>query len=96
MLAPRVSPSEDPTYWIILQRGDVSLHGALHVASSHQGGGQVDVAVDEVGLEADRVPVVVERLLQLTSLFKHVPKVGVGLGQQRVLLDGKGGEVGRS
>ena len=41
------------------------------------------------------MPVVVERLLQLASLFKHVPKVGVGLGQHGVLLDGQRGEVCR-
>ena len=39
--------------------------------------------------------VVVESLLQLASLFKHVAKVGVGLGQHGVLLDGQRGEVGR-
>ena len=83
------------TYWIILERGDIGLYGALHVPSSHQGGGQVDVSVNEVRLESDRVSVVVQSLLQLSSLFEHVAKVGVGLGQHGVLFDGQCGEVGR-
>jgi hypothetical protein len=70
---------------VVLEAGDVGLHGALHVAGRHQRRRQVDVAVDEVWLEADGVPVVVQSLLQLALLLVDVAEVGVGLGQQRVL-----------
>ncbi len=40
--------------------------------------------------------VVLQRLLQLPALLVHVAQVGVGLGQQGVLLDGQGAEVGGS
>ena len=42
------------------------------------------------------MPVIIQRLLELAALLEHVTEVGVGLSQHRVLLDGKGGEVGRS
>ena len=40
--------------------------------------------------------VVIQGLLKLTPLLENVAKVGVGLGKQRVLLDGQRAEVGRS
>ena len=39
-----------PTYRIVLQGGDVGLHGTLHVPGRNQGRRQVDVPVDEVRL----------------------------------------------
>ena len=39
------------------------------------------------------VPVVFECLLQLPTLPVDIAEVGVGLGQQGVLLDGQGAEV---
>ena len=44
------------THRVVLEAGDVGLHGALHVPRRHQRRRQVDVAVDEVGLQADSVP----------------------------------------
>ena len=43
----------------------------------------------------DSTPVVIQGLLQLALLLVHVAEVGVGLGQQGVLLDGQGAEVRR-
>ena len=40
-------------------------------------------------------PVIIKGLLQLSLLLVHVAKVGVGLCQQGVLLDGQGAEVRR-
>ena len=40
-------------------------------------------------------PVIIKGLLQLALLLVHVAKVGVGLRQQGVLLDGQGAEVCR-
>ena len=81
-------------YWIILKWGDISLDSSLHVTGSHQGSSKVDVSINEVGLQSDRVSIVVQRLLQLTTLLEHIAQVGVRLGQHGVLLDGQGGEVG--
>ena len=44
----------------------------------------------------DSMSVVIQGLLKLTPLLENVAKVGVGLGKQRVLLDGQRAEVGRS
>ena len=41
---------------IVLKGGDVGLNGSLHVASSDECGGKVDVTIDEVGLQTDCVP----------------------------------------
>ena len=81
------------THRVVLKGGHVGLDCALHVAGSHQGCGQVYVAIDEVWLEPDGVSVVVQRLLKLAPLFEHVAKIGVGLGQHRVLFDGQSGEM---
>ena len=43
----------------------------------------------------DSTPVVIQGLLQLALLLVHIAEVGVGLGQQGVLLDGQGAEVRR-
>ena len=83
------------THWVVLEGGHVGLDRALHVPSSHQGRGQVDVAIYEVWLEPHGVSVVVQRLLKLAPLFEHVAKIGVGLGQHRVLFDRQGGEMSR-
>ena len=40
-------------------------------------------------------PVIIKGLLQLALLLVHIAKVGVGLRQQGVLLDGQGAEVSR-
>lgn len=83
------------SYRVVLEGRDVGLYGPLHVAGGHKGGCQVDVAVDEVGLQPDGVLVVLEGLLQLAALLVHVAQVGVGLRQERVLLDGQSAEVRR-
>ena len=41
---------------IVLKGGDVSLDGPLHVASGYERGGEIDVTVNEVGLQTDCVP----------------------------------------
>ena len=83
------------THRVVLECCDVRLHGLLHVAGGHKGGGQVDVSVDEVRLQLNRVLVVSQGLFQLASLLVHIAQVRVGLGQQWVLLDGQLTEVGR-
>lgn len=58
-----------------MQGGDVGLHGLLHVTIGDQGGRQINVAVDKVGLQADRVPIVLEGERQLATLLVHVAQV---------------------
>ncbi len=71
------------------------MHSSFQITGSHERGGQVDVAVDEVQLQPDGVPVVLESLGQLPPLLVHVAQVRVRLGQHGVLLDGQHAEVGR-
>lgn len=65
------------TYRIVLQCGDVRLDSLLHVPGRHQRRSEVDVSVDEVWLEPHGVSVVIQRLLQLTSLLEHIAQVAV-------------------
>lgn len=58
-----------------MQGGDVGLYGLLHVTIGDQGGRQINVAVDKVGLQADRVPIVLEGERQLAPLLVHVAQV---------------------
>lgn len=63
------------THRIILKRCDVSLNRLLHIASSNKCGCQVDVAVDEVGLQANSMPIVLQRLLKLTTFLVNIAQV---------------------
>ena len=42
-------------HWVVLEAGNISLDGSLHVPSSHKGSGHVDVSIDEVQLQAHRM-----------------------------------------
>lgn len=64
-------------YGIILESRHVGLHGLLHVSGRNKCRRQVDVAVDEVGLEAHCVAIILERLLELPTLLVNVAKVAV-------------------
>lgn len=62
-------------YRIILQCCDIGLHCLLHVPVGNEGSGQIDVAIDKVGFQSHRVPVVLEGQRQLTALLVHVAEV---------------------
>lgn len=75
------------TYGIVLQSRDVGLHGLLHVAGGDQSGRQIDVAIDEVGLEANGPAIVLERLLQHAVLLVHVAEIAGNVDESLVVTD---------
>ena len=79
--------AEADAHRVVGQCGRVGLHGVLEIAGGHECGGQVDVSVDEVGLQADRALVQAERVRQLPALLVHVAQVRVRLGQMGIRAD---------
>lgn len=82
-------------YRVVLESRYISLHSTFHVSCCNQSRCQVDISIDEVRLEAQRVAIMLNRLLQLTTLLKHIAQVGVGLSKHGILLDGQCAEVSR-
>lgn len=83
-----VSEVTTDAYGIVLQCSDVGLHGLLHIACGHQCRCQIDVTIDEVGLETHSPPIVVQSLLQLTVLLVYVAQIAAVAKKQPDDLNG--------
>ena len=68
------------THWIVLKGRDVGLNGAFHVSRCHQGRSKIYVTVDEVWLQTDSLPVMVQCFLKLAPFFVNIAKIGIGFG----------------
>lgn len=44
-----------PSYWIIVERTEVSRHGLIQIASSNQRRRQINVAIDEIALKTAKL-----------------------------------------
>lgn len=67
-----------------MKRRRVALYGAFDVARRDECRRQIDITVDEIGLELDGVSIAVERELKLASLFVDVSQIRVGFGEKRI------------
>ncbi len=76
------------TYRIVTKCVDIGIDGSLHIAGCNQGRGQIDVAIDEVGLQGDGMSVILQGFLKLSSFLVYIAQVRVRLGQHGILLNG--------
>ncbi len=83
------------THRIVLESGHVCLNCSLHVSCCHQSCCQVDVSIDEVWFETERMAVMLDGLLKLTPFLVNIAQVRVGFSQHGVLFDGQSAKVGR-
>ena len=67
-----------------MKRRRVALYGAFDVSRRDERRRQIDITVDEIGLELDGVSIAVERELKLASLFVDVSQIRVGFGEKRI------------
>lgn len=79
--SPRVSPTNPPllpqgtTHRVVLKGRHVRLHCSFHISCSYQRSSQINVSINEIWFEAQRVPVVLDGFLQLPTFLVHVAQI---------------------